>query len=413
MKGDTTKPEADPDDAATSAIDQSIENLIRATKGYLRMLCILGAMPWRAGRIATEKAGVITFSATFLFVSSLILSLVLGVAVELWRLADLDELSNLALAQVRMALEPEYAKAIVSLFPGILCAEVSAWIVARIVTGDLAKREQMRRFALLAFALHALLVALVLAVSIALLESMIGNAIGDVMSAVYGGSHRRTLFERFLDFWFDDGPIVIPAFLIIHFSVVMWFGAQAISPPGPATRQSSGRFRVPTGRQWRILLVAHLYPLLLALYVIAILLPHAAVAALKPRELAHVTMRIEADRSPDGANRAKITVVMKNNMTRPVMFERDGFSLQFSSEKETNLYHTHAAVLDWAAATAPLITVPSGATQWIVLQIPWPSNVCTKNQSSDGSASASVQVQAEESFSDQHENFNSQSTPFC
>jgi hypothetical protein len=413
MKSHKATTETDSLAESKSAIEQSIEGLIRATNAYVYMLFVLGAMPWRAGRIANDKTGVITFSATFLFVSSFILSLVLGAAVEFWRLFDFDQLPNIALNEVRLALEPEFAKAIVSLFPGIICAEASARLVARIVTTDSAAREQMRRFVLLAFALDAFILAIVLAVSLAMLESLVGSAIGQAMSAAFGGSHSRSLFEAFLDYWFDYGPFVIPALLIVHFSIVMWFGAQAITPRGSSTAQPSGKRRNPVGRKWRVLLVAHIYLLLLALYVVAISLPHALIGSLKPKVPRHVTMRIESNHPPDTPNVAKITVLVKNNMDRSAVFERSHFALQFESEKDAFLYHTNAAVLDWQAGPAPVMMVPAGATQWVILQADWPTNICASDQLSIHGEWAKVHVETEEAFSERSETFDSEPTMFC
>jgi hypothetical protein len=239
MKSHKAATETDSLEESKSAIEQSIEGLMRATNAYVYMLLVLGAMPWRAGRIANDKTGVISFSATFLFASSFILSLVLGAAVEFWRLFDFDQLPNIALNEVRIALEPEFAKAIVSLFPGIICAEASAWLVARIVSGNPATREQMRRFVLLAFA------------------------------------------------------------------------------------------------------------------------------------------------------------------------------LQFQSDKDAFLFHANAAVLDWQAGSAPVMMVPAGAAQWVILQTAWPSNICASNELSTHGEWTRVHVEAEEAFSERRETFDSEPTMFC
>jgi hypothetical protein len=284
-----------------NSVEKVIDDVMGATKACTRAFLTIGAFPWRAGLFMCGKQ--VSHSATFIFVASFLLSLALAAWVRIFQSFDLTELSNIAVEEFHAALEPDVEKAIFSLFPGILSAELFSKILVTITGTGARPPNRLRQLVLLVFSVHAIVLALFAAILFSLAPAFGALAIGEAFG------HRETFSESLLSAAFEFVPFAMPVIFALHFAVVMWSGAGTL---GVMTRKI----------RFRILAIAVVYPILFCLYVAAICLPELSIAWLSPERPKGVDAVISQQFSRDLPPRARIDVLLENHTRSGIALKR-------------------------------------------------------------------------------------------
>lgn len=353
------------------AIEKSVEELLRVTVGYTRTLFILGFLPWRAGQLLEGQRAVSRHVATFLFISSFLLSAALGVLVDvLWRFNGLDALQEAALKGISSALHPSLGEALIALLPGIVCAHLAASLVARLLDEhDATNDSKMYRLAFLAFALHAFIVATVISLFLLLVNALVGLALAEALTpALTHHAYQRSFAETLLNGLFIVSPLILSIILILHFPAVAWFGARALKSPG-----------VQPGRT-NLLLVAAIYPLAFVIYTVSISLPHVLITSLSPQTDKGVVLTVDVRKySTERSSDAEVAVLLTNHMEKAVAIDRQrGFELLFDNAPKGSSLLYAGIVADWTAGAAPLLVIATGASAWVIVRATLPEGFCAK-----------------------------------
>lgn len=410
MKGkEKSDTDHDADGAsAENSIDRTIDDLITSATSFAHAFIVVGATPWLAGRLVRGKKLMVTHSATFLFVGSFILSLTLSALVDLFmdRGVSFEDLATIAATQIQTALKPDILQATLSLFPAIICADLSARLLSRIVAQSEKVHSEMRRFALLAFAIHALVISLLVTALLLLGPTIADIAIGEAL-----GHARLKWWEALLSWFADYLPIVVPVALALHFPVVMWFGSKAINTRAQ-THVAAGTPR-PARARWDLLLVAILYPLLFAVYAAATCLPQVIITSLEPSKPKGITahlMRPAFSKAPP--TRAQFIVLLENHTSHliPIVKSSQVFSLRFTTGQNHRPFPSvDGTIVDWQSGSAPIMVLPVGENRWIELAGDVPAGVCGTDE---GYASVGF-FDAGDSAESPQNNAETQEVPFC
>ncbi len=368
-------------ESAGNSIDKTVDEFIASATAFAHAFVIVGLTPWRAGRLVRGKKPVVRHSATFLFVSSFILSLSLSALVDIFMIKGMsfDDLPNIAMTQIQSALRPDILQITLSLFPALICADLSARLLSRMVARNPSTQNEMRRFALLAFAIHALAISFLVVGLLLLGPIILGIALGEALGGVKPHGW-ESLLSGFLDYL----PLIVPVALALHFPIVMWFGSKAVSARGESAPKPAGGVRVLVRARGAMLVVAIMYPLLFAIYAAASCLPQIIIAYLEPSTPKGVGVYLaDPPYLAKGSTNAQLTFLLENHTTQAIPFEKTArvYYIFTAGEEHRSFNAVDATVVDWEGGAAPVMVIPAGQSRWITLKGDVPAGACTEGGS--------------------------------